>query len=78
MGRKTQWDGRRNGTEAVARVSLGVCSLGVPMSPELVNVRMWAHIDHGLISTERKHSQEDSRHSFLCIPAFQKAVKAHL
>jgi hypothetical protein len=30
-----------------------VTSLGVPMSPGLVNVRMWAHIAHGLISTER-------------------------
>jgi hypothetical protein len=30
-----------------------VTSLGVPMSPGLVNERMWALIAHGLISTER-------------------------
>jgi hypothetical protein len=45
-------------------VSLGVCSLGVPTSPRLANVRMWAHIDHGLVSTERKHFQGN------CPPAF--------
>jgi hypothetical protein len=44
--------------------SPGVCSLGIPMSPELGNVRHWTHIAHGLISIERKHSQRAYPHAF--------------
>jgi hypothetical protein len=43
-----EW-GRRNDED----FPVSVTSLGVPMSPELVNVRHWTHIDQGLISTER-------------------------
>jgi hypothetical protein len=36
---------------------LGVCSLGVPMSPVLRNGHGRVPVTHGLISTERKHTQ---------------------
>jgi hypothetical protein len=41
-----------------------VDSLDVPMSPNLVNERMWALIAHGLISTERTQSHENHPHTF--------------
>jgi hypothetical protein len=49
-------------------ISLGVCSLDVPMSPNLPNVRHRTHIVQGLISTERKHSHENHPHAF-CVLA---------
>jgi hypothetical protein len=42
-----------------------VDSLGVPMSPELVNERMRALIAHGLISTERTHPHRTHAPAFL-------------
>jgi hypothetical protein len=47
--------------------SVDVDSLGVPMSPGLVNERMWALIAHGLISTERTRPQRTHAPAFLCI-----------
>jgi hypothetical protein len=60
--------------EGMRIVSLGVCSLSVPMSPGLVNVRMWAHIAQGLISTERKHSQDNYLHAFCVLPYFTSVL----
>jgi hypothetical protein len=56
-----QWDERRRDA-----CDWSVISLGVPMSPNLVNERMWALIAHGLISTERTRSHHKRPPAFLC------------
>jgi hypothetical protein len=55
------------GRKAGAWVPCGCASLGVPMSPELGNVRHRTPIAHGLISTERKHPQGTHAPAFLGI-----------
>jgi hypothetical protein len=56
-------------------VSVG--SLGVPMSPMLVNEHVCALIAHGLISTERTHSHENYSPVF-CVLAQYHEYSAHI